>query len=59
MARVQEEAKSKEGKWKAQVDRLGRQVEELRDKNRELQEEVKVMGEQMRTQQKSQIGSGS
>jgi len=47
---VQEEAKGKEGKQKATIERLNKQVEEMRLKNKELQDELKHVIDQLKNQ---------
>jgi uncharacterized coiled-coil protein SlyX len=41
MQRIIEEGKQKETKQKATIERLNKQVEEMRAKNKELQDELK------------------
>jgi hypothetical protein len=53
---VQEEAKAKETKMKAQIDRQNKINEELKVANKELTDELKHANDQLR--QKSAIGAG-
>jgi prefoldin subunit 5 len=45
--RVQEEAKAKDVKAKTQIERLTKQCEEYKQRNKELQDELKHLSEQM------------
>jgi len=47
MQRIQEEAKAKETKQKGQIERMRKQIEDLTERNAELQDELRAM-EQMR-----------
>jgi uncharacterized coiled-coil protein SlyX len=47
---VQEESKGKEAKQKATIDRLNKQVDEMRVKNKELQDELKHVIDQLKSQ---------
>jgi uncharacterized coiled-coil protein SlyX len=54
LIKAQEEAKARDAKQKATIDRLNKQVEELRLKNKEQQDELKHVVDQMRSQQQQQ-----
>lgn len=47
LLRVQEEAKAKDVKAKTQMERLTKQCEEYKQRNKELQDELKHLSEQM------------